>query len=119
MKTASLVKFSYLVAAFLIQGLRPVYSTPLQFKIDPVTRYVHILYEVPASAPKEVTVRCEISANRGANWKPARVWPYVSETTFQLMQPKDWEDAIWRGTLVERSAGGLTRTVVWNPFPDV
>ena len=111
----------FLIRFFPLAALLPlitaeVWAKPPQFKIDPITRYVHLSYQVPASAPEEVTVRCEVSLDNGAAWKPARVWPHVSETALQLMESKDWDDAIRQGTVTERRAGGLTRTVIWNPF---
>ncbi|MBM3802204.1 MAG: hypothetical protein FJW26_07810 [Acidimicrobiia bacterium] len=119
MSTNSLSRFSCILLASLTLAPSQVHSRPLQPKVDPVTRYVHIAYTVPREAPSEMIVRCELKLATRSDWKPARVWPYVSETTLQLMQPRDWETAVWRGTFTERRAGGLTRTAVWNPFPDV
>ena len=83
---------------------------------DPVTRYVHVRYPVPADAPDEVSVRCEVRSGATSAWEPAPVWGYASETALALMEPRDWENGVLRGTVVERRAAGLTRTVVWNPF---
>ena len=88
----------------------------LQPTIDPVTRYVHIGYSVPAGAPELVRVRCEVRPPGGGEWLPAPVHPYLSATARALLPEEEWLEGIRRGTLVERRAGGLERTLVWNPF---
>jgi len=88
-------------------------AAPVSFLTDPVTRYVHVSYLVPASAPAEVRVQCEV---QGPQWKPASVWPHVSESALELMQANDWLGGINQGIIVERRAAGLMRTLVWNPF---
>lgn len=84
--------------------------------VDPITRYVHVSYKVPAGSPSETIVRCEVRQSDSEGWRPASVWPYMSETALNLAQKQEWEDGILRGRVVERRAAGLSRTVVWNPF---
>lgn len=86
------------------------------YTVDPLTRYVHVSYRMPAEVPAETLVRCEIQAGARAPWRPASVWPHVSDTALELMPTREWERGIRRGEIVERRAGGLSRTVVWNPF---
>ncbi|HET7214107.1 MAG TPA: hypothetical protein VFL79_10995 [Terriglobia bacterium] len=85
-------------------------------KINPITRYVHVSYKVPADSPSETIVRCEVRQSNSEVWRPASVWPYMSETALNLVQKQEWENGILRGSVVERRAAGLRRTVVWNPF---
>ena len=88
-----------------------VYTT-----IDPITRYVHVHYDVPAAVPDEISVRCEMRSKGGGNWEPVPVHPYVSDTVQPLLREGQWLRGILRGTVVERRAAGLSRTLVWNPF---
>ena len=104
---------------FLVLAVLPLSaqtSLSLKSTTDTVTRYVHVSYHVPASAPAKVAVRGEVRLENTADWRPAAIWPYVSETALRLMPAKDWEEGILRGTLVERLAAGTVRTLVWNPF---
>ena len=89
----------------------------LQPNIDPITRYVHLGYSVPPGAPELVRVCCEVRPPGGGEWRTAPVHPYVSATARALLPEDEWLEGIRRGTLVERRAGGLERTLVWNPFP--
>ncbi len=88
----------------------------LQPTTDPVTRYVHLTYGLPATVPELVSVRSEVRPLGSAEWQPAPVHPYVSATARSLLPEEEWLNGIRRGTLVERRAGGLARTLVWNPF---
>lgn len=83
---------------------------------DPITRYVNVSYPVPAGSPEAVSVRCEVRPGMASEWTPAAVWPHTSETALNLIERADWEAGIAKGTITERRAGGLTRTLVWNPF---
>ncbi len=88
----------------------------VSFATDPITRYVQISYPVPPGTPAETTVLCEARPAAVADWQPAAVWPYASETALHLMDRAEWENGILRGRVTEHRAAGLTRTVVWNPF---
>ena len=84
---------------------------------DPVTGYFHITYQVPANAPEEVAVVCSWSPRGKNDWKPAKVTPYISETGLRLASRKDW-DQWMEGRITERRAAGLTRTIVFNSYPE-
>lgn len=88
----------------------------VNFKIDSLTRYVHILYDVPATVPDEAVIQCHVKDESDSDWKTACVWPYMSETAMSLISDKEWEKSVMQGRFIERRAGGLKRTVVWNPF---
>ncbi len=85
---------------------------------DPVTRYLHISYDVPPDAPDEVVVVCCWSSPGGNDWRPARVSPLISETALRLLPDDEWEQWARQGRIVERRAAGLTRTVVFDPYPE-
>ena len=87
----------------------------LEYSVDPVTRYVKVIYEVPGGAPELVSVRAQFRMEGATAWSPAAVWPQVSDTAIGLMQPEDWNAGIRQGRITERRAGGLRRTLVWNP----
>lgn len=89
----------------------------METNVDPVTRYIHITYPVPANAPDEVVVRCFWSPADGSEWRPARVTPLLSETALRLVSSAEWQRWM-RGELIERRAAGLERTVVFNPYPE-
>ncbi len=85
--------------------------------VDPVTRHFSISYPVPTGAPDTVSVNCSWSPADANDWKPARVTPFISETALALAPDTDWTD--WAaGRIVERGAAGLTRTLVFNPYPE-
>jgi len=85
--------------------------------LDPVTRYIHISYQVAAGAPGEVEVACSWSPAGKSDWHPAKVTPYISETGLRLASADEWSR--WNeGRVTERRASGLTRSVVFNPYPD-
>jgi hypothetical protein len=85
--------------------------------VDPLTRYVHVSYRVPADAPAEVTVVCSWSPRDKGEWQAAKVTPLVSETALRLV-PEE-EGLQWaKGRVTERRAAGLDRTVVFNPYPE-
>ncbi len=85
---------------------------------DPVTRYFHITYSVPQSAPDTIYVQCHWSPAGKSEWHVARVTPLVSETALHLVDETLWSSWMRNGQLVEQRAAGLTRTVVFNPYPD-
>lgn len=85
---------------------------------DPMTRYVHISYQVPAGAPEEVVVWCSWSPPGKAEWRPAKVTPLLSETALRLASEEEWKQWTERGKVIERRAAGLERTVVFNPYPE-
>jgi len=84
-------------------------------RIDPVSRYVFIQYQIPAGAGDLVHVRCEVRAP-GGEWRPAAVWKHISDTGRRLMPDDEWDDGVLRGSLSERRAAGRRCTLVWNPF---
>lgn len=86
--------------------------------VEPLTRYVHIEYAVPDSAPDAVTVACEWRQGSAGQWHPARVMPYVSQTGLNLMPGEVWRRGQEEGRIIERRAAGLDRTVVFNPYPE-
>jgi hypothetical protein len=89
----------------------------IHVSVDPVTRYFHIAYPVPADAPETVSVACEWSRAGSETWQAARVMPLISETAMHLARTEQY--ASWGNGLVsERRAAGLTRTVVFNPYPE-
>jgi hypothetical protein len=85
--------------------------------VDPVTRYFHISYEVPGDAPEVVSVACSWSPAGKDEWRPAKVMPLVSETGLRLTTGDTWSEWL-QGRVTERRAAGLTRTIVFNPYPD-
>lgn len=84
---------------------------------DPVTRYFHITYSVPADAPDVVNVLCSVSPAGANTWVPARVTPLVSETALVMVPNEEWTQWESEGRVTERRAAGLSRTVVFNPYP--
>ncbi len=86
--------------------------------IDPVTRYIHVTYRVPAGAPDEVVVRCSWAPAGTEEWRPARVTPLLSETGLRFTREAQWREWMEQGRIVERRAAGLERTVVFHPYPE-
>jgi hypothetical protein len=62
-----------------------------------------------------VEVLAEYRTDGTGDWRPAGVWPHVSDTAIELMRPEDWNAGIREGRLTERRAAGLRRTLIWNP----
>lgn len=91
---------------------------PTQVYLDPITRYFHITYLVPADAPEVVTVRCLWSPRGREDWQPAVVIPLIGETTLRLTPETEIKRWVYEGTITERRAAGLERTVVFNPYPE-
>ncbi|MDQ1257377.1 MAG: hypothetical protein QG656_1981, partial [Candidatus Hydrogenedentes bacterium] len=104
-----------LIAATLIAAAD---GNGLAFHVDPVTRYIHLTYPVPADAPDTVTVLCAWSMPGQANWQPAKVTPFISETAMRLVDDTEWVGWVREGRVIERRAAGLGRTVVLNPYPE-
>jgi hypothetical protein len=90
----------------------------LTMTVDPVTRYVHVRYPVPSDATDEVVVRCAWSPPGANAWRPAKVFPLISETALGLVRVDEWGKWVRQGEVVERRAAGLERTVVFNPYPE-
>lgn len=90
----------------------------LTCSVDPLTRYIHITYEVPAGAPDEAEVSVEWANPGTGGWRPACVWPLLSETGMNLAREEDWRAWTREGRIVERRAAGLERTAVFNPYPE-
>ncbi|HBN86533.1 MAG TPA: hypothetical protein DDZ89_22170 [Clostridiales bacterium] len=84
------------------------------YTVDPVTRYVHISYPVPMSAPEEISVVCRVIRD-GEAIIPG-VLPYVSDTAYALMSKEEWSNGIQNGLITERQRAGQTANLVWNPF---
>jgi len=86
--------------------------------IDPLTRYCHISYPVPINAPNEITVMCSWSPAETNQWRNARVRPFISETAIRLATDGEWDQWTRQGRITERNAAGLTRTIVFDPYPE-
>ncbi|MFC1636262.1 hypothetical protein ACFL5Z_15635, partial [Planctomycetota bacterium] len=84
---------------------------------DPLTRYCHIQYQVPPEIPNEVTVMCSWSPAAENRWRPARIRPFISETAMRLASAEQWQQWTKLGSIIERNAAGLIRTVVFDPYP--
>jgi len=82
-----------------------------------LSRQPCVEYQVPEGAPAEVITRCFWSPAGKGEWQPAKVAPYVSETAIELVEAEDWNEWL-QGRIIERNAAGLTRTVVFNPYPE-
>lgn len=85
--------------------------------VDPVTRYIHVSYTVPSTAPDEVKVTCKWSPAGKNDWHPADVMPLISDTGKPLV-PNDARSEWTRGVVTEKRAAGLRRTVIFDPYPD-
>ena len=90
----------------------------ISVKKDFITRYIHITYDVPSNAPNEIYVYCLWSPKGKNEWKPAKVMPYISDTSLKFVRDEEWKEWIFNGFIKEFSAGGLKRTVVFNPYPE-
>ena len=97
---------------------QPVGGEPTAMWVDPVTRYIHVSYDVPAGAPDEVTILCSWSPVGRDDWRPAKVTPFISETALRLAPAAEWDQWTAQGRVTERRAAGLRRTVVFNPYPE-
>jgi hypothetical protein len=87
-------------------------------RVDPVARYFEITYPVPEDAPGEIEVGCTWSPPGVGQWRKASVFPLISETAWHMLDKSQW--GCWRetGCLTERRAAGLTRMVIFNPYPE-
>jgi len=92
-------------------------SLAAEFSVDPVSRYVHVTYTVPADAPDTVDVHATWALPESGEWHPAKVWPFVSETALRMATTEDWT-AWLDGRITERRAAGLSRTLMFNPYPN-
>ncbi|HOV73391.1 MAG TPA: hypothetical protein PK967_05405 [Candidatus Hydrogenedentes bacterium] len=109
------------------QNLKAIFFVVLMFgsalaqeadvSVDPVTRFIHIVYAVPADAPDAASLVCTWSPPDAGDWRPAKVMPLLSETGLELVSGEEWKEWI-QGRIVERRAAGLRRTLVFNPYPD-
>ena len=104
-------------ATLMVWGVH-VEGDAMTFSSDPVTRHIHVAYEVPAQAPDVVKVVCTWSLPDADTWKRAKVMPLVSETALRLVNEDEWQAWVDHGRITERRAAGLERTVVFNPYPD-
>ncbi len=91
-------------------------AAAIEYRVDPITRYVYVEYNVPAGAPSEITVQVEHRPCETKDWRPAAVWPHVSDTAEALIPDDEWNTAIVQGRFTENLAAGLRRTLVWNPL---
>lgn len=88
----------------------------MQCRIDPVSRYVEVTYAVPGDAPDALIVRAEWKPVGADAFQAVEVWTLTSETA-PFMTPGDAAaKAGEAGRILERSAAGLERSLVWNPF---
>ncbi len=90
----------------------------LQINTDPLLRYIYITYSVPLEVPDEIYIVCSWSPTGKNEWKPAKVMPYISETSLKFIPKDEWKEWTFQGRIKERCAQGLKRTVVFNPYPD-
>ena len=105
--------FGILVAAASAEA-----AQEMQVSVDPVTRCFHIAYPVPETAPDIVFVACEWSPAGTEAWRFAPVVPLVSETALHLARREQCASWFEQGIVREKRAAGLTRTVIFNPYPD-
>ena len=108
----------FAVATVLALGCH-AYAENKEVTVDPLTRYFHVNYRVPAKAPDEITVHCEWSPAGTEEWRPAKVWPLISESAMRLLPESDWRQWTTEGIFTEHRAAGLRRTVVFNPYPEL
>jgi len=106
--------FGLIAVLFCCSGL----SWAAEVSVDPLTRLIHVRYAVPAGAPPMVTVECTWSPPGANAFRPANVVPYISETALGLAPQAERTRWTTQGLLTERRAAGLTRTVIFNPYPD-
>lgn len=115
------VRYAFILSMniFGLSGYSQTQSVPaeLTIAIDPITRYVHMAYPVPVEAPELVKAQCSWRPLGSSAWQPARVIPLISDTALALTANSDWQPYL-QGIITERRAAGLTRTVVWNPYPE-
>ncbi len=107
-----------ILAVVFLGACARVGADDLRITTDPLTRYLHISYRVPADAPNEVSVACAWAPATTYRWRPARVRPFVSETALALTPDSDWDRWTRLGRVTERHAAGLERTVVFDPYPE-
>lgn len=88
------------------------------YDIEPVSRNILVTYTVPAAAGDVATVKCSWSPVDAAEWKAANVMPLVSETAYNMVGAAEWEQWHLAGTITELRAAGLSRTLVFNPYPE-
>lgn len=85
------------------------------YDVDPMSRTIQVHYTVPADAPAEVVVHC--TRQSGSERVAVPVMPLISETALNMTRSDEWNQ--WRnGTIVERNAAGLERTLVMTPRPE-
>jgi len=106
------------VCTLVLMGLAASTWPEIAPTVDPLTRHVHVTYSVPADAPEEVVVVCSWSPAGTEDWRPAKAWPLISETAFNLLPDATWAQWIQQNRIVERRAAGLERTVIFNPYPE-
>lgn len=100
-------------------------SDSINYFLDPVTRYIHINYNIPAKCPDQVNVYCSFSQSEEKNWNIAHVQPLLSDTAIEIisssfphqLHKQESQDWFNKGLIIERNAAGLRRTVVFNPYP--
>ncbi|MCX8064706.1 MAG: hypothetical protein N3G21_05980 [Candidatus Hydrogenedentes bacterium] len=112
MKNTILIIFILLMFCMIEEALG------FYIKVDPLSRHIHITYEVPIDAPEEIYVKCSWSPMGKNMWQPAKVTPYISETALRFVRDEEWQEWIFQGRIRELWAQGLKRTLVFNPYPD-
>ena len=115
LRDASIVYFCFAVLC----GFAPLSAAEsMVVVLDPVTRCFEIRYTVPKSAPARVTVNCMWSPPGKDDWRIAPVTPLVSESALHLADADLWSQWMRQGKVTEQRAAGLTRSVIFNPYPD-
>lgn len=113
----AVVLIGIMLSAIISKAAMPD-SPGIRFSVDELTRYVHISYPVPQKAPDKIIVRCFWSLPEKGNWNKAKVFPFVSETAMAMVSKEDWKRWYEEGKIHEFNAAGLTRTVIFNPYPE-
>jgi hypothetical protein len=106
-----------LIPLFIVflAALSPAATINVTAKVDPLTRYVHLQYDVPADAPKSILVQCTYQLNGQKDWKPAAVKRYRSEAAETAVQDTGTIDKeLATGQVTEPLAAGRTRTLIWQ-----
>lgn len=113
-----MVVFCLLLALTFVVEKLEAEVRKMEVQVDPITRYIHITYQVPEDAPDEVIVFSSWSPLGKNDWRPAKVMPFISETALRLVSDEEWKDWFFQGRIKERRARGLKRTVIFNPYPE-
>jgi len=110
--------FCSFLAVLLCQEASRLNAQIKEVSVEEQTRYFHITYKAADNLPDTVLVQCEWSEPGKENWQKAAVMPLISETALSMVSQAEWKQWSQEGTVVERRASGLQRTIVFNPYPE-